>query len=87
MATSKLTLEQQIENTKKRLAELEAKSKSGKFNEVLKKHESMLKTIYNDMKTASGKKRGVDDSILTQIADTMGMKGMVITKKVQQRKK
>ena len=47
----------------------------------------MLKTIYNDMKTASGKKRGVDDSILTQIADTMGMKGMVITKKVQQRKK
>jgi hypothetical protein len=87
MATSKLTLEQQIENTKKRLAELEAKSKSGKFNDVLSKHQSILQTIYNDMKIASGKKRGIDDVILSQIAESMGMKGMVISKKVQPRKK
>ncbi len=87
MATSKLTLEQKIENTKKRLAELESKAKSGKFDEVLKKHDSLLKTVYNDMKIASGKKRGIDDIILSQIAGAMGMKGMVITKKVQQRKK
>lgn len=87
MATSKITLEQQIEKTKKRLAELEAKAKSGKFDEVLKKHELVLMTIYNDMKTASGKKRGVDESILSQIAEAMGMKSMIITKKVQRRSK
>ena len=87
MANSKLTLEQKIENTKKRLAQLEAKAKTGKFDEVLKKHETILKTIYNDMKSASEKKRGIDDIILRQIAETMGMKGMMITKKVQQRKK
>ena len=87
MTTSKLTLEQKIANTKKRLADLEAKAKTDKYEEVLGKHRSILKNIYEEMKIASGKKRGVDDSILSQIADTMGMKGMVIAKKVQQRKK
>lgn len=86
MATTKLTLEQQIAYTKKRLAALEAKAKTGKFDDVLSKHQSILQTIYNDMKTASGKKRGIDDVILSQIAEAMGMKGMEIKKKVQQRK-
>lgn len=87
MATKKLTLEEQIANTKKRLAALEAKAKSGKYDDVLSKHDSVLKTIYSEMKAASGKKRGVDDVILLQIADAMGMKGMVVTKKIQRRKK
>lgn len=87
MATKKLTLEEQIANTKKRLAELEAKAKTGKYDAVLSKHQSVLNTIYSDMKIASGKKRGVDDVILLQIANAMGMKGMVVTKKIQRRNK
>jgi len=38
------------------------------------------------LKAASGKQRGVDSAILTALAEAMGMKGMTITKKVQQRK-
>ena len=87
MATSNKTLEQQIADAKKRLAALEARAKSGKFEAALAKHKQAITTIYADLKTASGKQRGMDVDILTAVAEAMGMKGMTITKKVQQRKK
>ena len=87
MATSNKTLEQQIADTKKRLAALEARAKSGKFETAIAKHKSTLNTIYSDLKSASGKQRGMDASILAAVAEAMGMKGMTITKKVQQRAK
>jgi len=86
MARGKLTLEQQIANAKKKLAALEAKAKSGNFESVIAKHRQTITTIYSDLKTASGKQRGMDVDILTAVAEAMGMKGMTITKKVQQRK-
>ena len=85
MATSNKTLEQQIADAKKRLAALEARAKSGKFEAALAKHKVALNTIYSDLKSASGKQRGMDASILAAVAEAMGMKGMTITKKVQQR--
>jgi hypothetical protein len=86
MARGKLTLEQQIANAKKKLAALEAKAKSGNFESAIAKHKQTITTIYADLKTASGKQRGMDVDILTAVAEAMGMKGMTITKKVQQRK-
>jgi hypothetical protein len=87
MATSNKTLEQQIADAKKKLAALEARAKSGKFEAALAKHKVALNTIYSDLKTASGKQRGMDASILAAVAEAMGMKGMTITKRVQQRPK
>jgi hypothetical protein len=87
MPATKLTLEQQIANAKKKLAALEAKAKSGSFDTAIAKHKHAITTIYADLKTASGKQRGMDVDILAAVAEAMGMKGMTITKKVQQRKK
>ena len=87
MKRSKLTLEEQIADAKKRLAALEARAKSGKFEAALAKHKVALNTIYSDLKSASGKQRGMDASILAAVAEAMGMKGMTITKKAQQRAK
>ena len=81
MARGKLTLEQQIANAKKKLAALEAKAKSGNFESVIAKHRQTITTIYADLKTASGKQRGMDVDILTAVAEAMGMKGMTITKR------
>jgi len=86
MARGKLTLEQQIANAKKKLAALEAKAKSGNFESAIAKHKQAINAIYSDLKAASGKQRGMDVDILTAVAEAMGMKGMTITKKVQQRK-
>jgi len=86
MRTSKLILEQQIANAKKKLAALESKAKSGSFDSAIAKHEQAITTIYADLKAASGKQRGMDESILRATSEAMGMRGMVITKKVQQRK-
>ena len=86
MATSKLTLEQQIANAKKKLAALEAKAKSGSFDSAIAKHKQAITTIYADLKTASGKQRGMDVDILAAVAEAMGMKGMTITKKQPQRR-
>jgi len=85
MATSKLTLEQQIANAKKKLAALEARAKSGSFDSAIAKHKQAITTIYADLKAASGKQRGMDASILRATSEAMGMRGMVITKQVQQR--
>ena len=87
MPATKLTLEQQIANAKKKLAALEAKAKSGSFDSAIAKHKQAITTIYTELKTASGKQRGMDVDILAAVAEAMGMKGMTITKKVQQRKK
>jgi len=86
MATRKLTLAEQIARAKKQLADLEAKEKAGKFDTALAKHKQAINSIYADLKAASGKQRGVDATILTALAEAMGMKGITITKKVQQRK-
>ena len=86
MATSKLTLEQQIANAKKKLAALESKAKSGNFDSAITKHKQTITTIYADLKIASGKQRGMDADILAAVAEAMGMKGMTITKKQPQRK-
>jgi len=86
MERRKITLEQQIANVKAKLAALEAKAKSGNFESAIAKHKQAITTIYADLKTASGKQRGMDVDILTAVAEAMGMKGMTITKKVQQRK-
>jgi len=86
MARGKLTLEQQIANAKKKLAALEAKAKSGNFESAIAKHKQAINALYADLKAASGKQRGMDVDILTAVAEAMGMKGMTITKKVQQRK-
>ena len=86
MATSKLSLAEQIARAKKHLADLEAKEKAGKFDTALAKHKQAINALYADLKAASGKERGVDSAILTALAEAMGMKGMTITKKVQQRK-
>jgi hypothetical protein len=87
MATSKKTLEQQIADAKKTLAELEARAKSGRLDEALSKHKTAIVTIYNDLKAATGMQRGVDTTILAAVAEAMGMRGMTISKKVQQRTK
>jgi hypothetical protein len=84
---SKKTIQQQIEDARKKLAELEARAKSSRFDDVLAKHKQTISTIYADFKAASGQQRGIDAAILTTLAEAMGMKGMTITKKVQQRKK
>jgi hypothetical protein len=86
MATRKLSLADQIARAKKHLADLEAKEKAGKFDTALAKHKNAINAIYADMKAASGKQRGIDSAILTALAEAMGMRGMTITKKVQQRK-
>ena len=86
MARGKFTLEQQIANAKKKLAALEAKAKSGNFESAIAKHKQAINALYADLKAASGKQRGMDVDILTAVAEAMGMKGMTITKKVQQRK-
>jgi len=86
MPTSKLSLADQIARAKKHLADLEAKEKASKFDTALAKHKQAINAIYADLKAASGKQRGVDSAILTALAEAMGMKGMTITKKVQQRK-
>lgn len=86
MKQSKLTLEQQIADAKKKLASLEAQAKRGKFDNTLSKHKTAITAIYNELKAASGKQRGMDVSILAALAEAMGMKGMTITKKQQQRK-
>jgi hypothetical protein len=85
MATSKKTLEQQIADAKKRLEALQAKAKAGDFKAAIAKHKDALNTIFADLKKASGKQRGVDSTILSAVAEAVGMKGMKITKKVQQR--
>lgn len=85
MAASKLTIEQQIEKMKMRLALLEAQKKGGNFEAVIKKHQQAIANIYGDLKAASGKKRGMDADILMVVAAAMGMKGMMVTKKVQKR--
>jgi len=87
MATGKKTLEQQIADAKKTLAELEARAKSGRLDEALSKHKTAIDTIYNDLKAATGMQRGVDTTILAAVAEAMGMRGMTISKKVQQRTK
>jgi ribosomal protein L29 len=87
MATSKKTLEQQIADAKKTLAELEARAKSGRLDEALSKHKTAIAAIYNDLKAATGMQRGVDTTILAAVAEAMGMRGMTISKKVQQRAK
>jgi hypothetical protein len=87
MPTGKQTLEQQIAETKKKLAELEARAKSSKFDDALAKHQQNITAIYEDLKKSSGKQRGVDADILKAVAAAMGMKGMTIIKRVQQRKR
>ena len=87
MPATKLTLEQQIAKAKRKLAVLEAKAKSGSFDSAIAKHKQAITTIYADLKAASGKQRGMDADILAAVAEAMGMRGMTITKKVQQRKK
>jgi indole-3-glycerol phosphate synthase len=87
MATSKKTLEQQIADAKKRLETLQAKAKSEDFKAAIAKNKAALNTIFADLKKASGKQRGVDSTILAAVAEAVGMKGMKITKRVQQRKK
>jgi hypothetical protein len=62
-----------------------ARAASSKFTDAIAKHKPALTAIYSDLKTASGKQRGMDASILGAVAEAMGMKGMTITKKVQQR--
>jgi len=86
MATRKLTLEQQIKKAEERLAALKEKAKSSSLDSAIKKHQQAINAIYSDLKAASGKQRGVDSAILTALAEAMGMRGMTITKKVQQRK-
>jgi hypothetical protein len=86
MATSKLTIDQQIEKKRKELSALEAKKKSGDFGSVIKKHQQSITNIYAELKAATGKQRGVDADILMAVADAMGMKAMTVTKKVQKRK-
>ena len=63
-----------------------ARAASSKFNDAIAKHKQALTAIYNELKVASGKQRGMDESILRATSEAMGMRGMVITKKVQQRK-
>jgi len=63
-----------------------ARAASTKFNDAIAKHKQALTAIYNELKVASGKQRGMDESILRATSEAMGMRGMVITKKVQQRK-
>ncbi len=66
--------------------EYRARAASSKFDDAIAKHKPALTAIYNELKVASGKQRGMDESILRATAEAMGMRGMVITKKVQQRK-
>jgi hypothetical protein len=63
-----------------------ARAASSKFTDAIAKHKPALTAIYNELKVASGKQRGMDESILRATSEAMGMRGMVITKKVQQRK-
>ena len=86
MATRKLTLEQQIKKAEERSAALKERAKSSSLDSAIKKHQQAINAVYADMKAASGKQRGIDSAILTALAEAMGMKGMAITKKVQQRK-
>ena len=46
MATSKLSLAEQIARAKKHLADLEAKEKAGKFDTALAKHKQAINAIY-----------------------------------------
>jgi hypothetical protein len=87
MATTNKTLEQQIADAKKRLETLQAKAKSEDFKAAIAKNKAALNTIFADLKNASGKQRGVDSTILAAVAEAVGMKGMTITKRVQQRPK
>lgn len=91
MATRKpkatLSIEQQLEAARKRVAELEKAQAQSTFHDAVNKHKQAITTIRDDLKKASGKQRGVDVAILEAVAAAMDMKGMTITKKVQQRKR
>lgn len=84
---SKKSTTEQIAALKKRIAELEAREESGKFDHVIAKHQQSINTLHHELRAASGKQRGVDALILQVLADAMGMKGMEISKKIQVKKK
>ncbi|NBT07054.1 MAG: hypothetical protein EBS54_10265 [Betaproteobacteria bacterium] len=81
-----MTKEEKIAYYKAKLAALEAPEKTDAFEAEIAKHKDTLQNIYKALKKATGKERGVDSAILTALAESMGMRGMTITKKVQQRK-
>ncbi len=81
MPATKLTLEQQIAKAEAKLNALKAKAKSDGLQKAVNDNRQVIAKLYADLKTASGKKRGVDAEILTAIAEAMGMKGMTITKR------
>jgi len=66
--------------------EYRARAASSKFNDAIAKHKQAITTIDKDLKTASAKQSGMDESIFRATLEAMGMRWMVITKKVQQRK-
>jgi hypothetical protein len=80
------TKAEQIAYYKAKIAALESPEKSDVFEEEVKKQTEALVKIYESLKKATGKERAVDTVILKSVATAMGMRGMVITKKVQQRK-
>jgi hypothetical protein len=87
MATrKKMTFAELADFHERKAKEYRERDASGKFDTALAKHKNAINALYADMKAASGKQRGVDSAILTALAEAMGMKGMTITKKVQQRK-
>ena len=81
------TKEEQIAYYKAKLAALEAPEKSDAFESEIKKHKETLLSIFKALKKATGKERGVDALVLTAVAEAMELKGMKITKRVQQKKK
>jgi hypothetical protein len=88
MATAKpKTKEEQIAYYEAKLAALKAPEKSDAFESEIKKHKETLLSIFKALKKATGKERGVDALVLTAVAEAMELKGMKITKKVQQRAK
>jgi hypothetical protein len=87
MPATKLTLEQQIAKAEAKLNALKAKAKSDGLQKAVNDNKQVIAKLYADLKTASGKKRGVDADILIAIAEAMGAKGATITKKQQNRSK
>lgn len=80
------SIDQRISEAKALLKSLERKKAAGNFDAAVAQHQQVINAIYSDLKNASGKKRGIDAEILGVVAAAMGMKGMIITKKVVRKK-
>ena len=80
------SIDQRISEAKALLKSLERKKAAGNFDAAVAQHQQAINAIYSDLKNASGKKRGIDAEILGVVAAAMGMKGMIITKKVARKK-